>query len=147
MQLYRVEFCYCDSVYNITIMHEANPAQTQNRHESVKLSELHPDFKIESGKWVFNHFWNSAEQGDMQMKVRAGFDDAFALDNISHSAKIGVNTDPAVHTKYIAFIYGESGDLESLRALAEKFPYSEIIHDIAPTGVTKERSRVEVING
>lgn len=128
-------------------MHEANPTQSQNSHENVKLSELHPDFKIESGKWVFNHFWNSTEQGDMQMKVRAGFDDVSTLNGILQSAKIGINTDPAVHTKYIAFIYGRAGDAESLRSLAGNFPYSEIIHGTAPTGVTKEGSRVEVVNG
>ena len=95
------------------------------------MSELHPDFKIESDKWVFNHFWDSTKQGDIQMKVRAGFDEASSLDGISQSAKIGVNTDAAIHSKYIAFIYGGAVDTESLRALAEKFPYSEIIHDTA----------------
>lgn len=128
-------------------MHEASPAQPQHSHEHIKINELHPDFKIESGKWVFNHFWDSTKQGDIQMKIRAGFDDASMLDGISQSTKIGINTDTAIHSKYIAFIYGGVGDIESLRVLAEDFPYSEIIHDTTSTGVTKEGARVEVVKG
>lgn len=116
-------------------------------HEQIKIYELHPDFNKESGRWAFNHFWDSAKQGPIKTKIRAGFNDLSCLDAITHSAKIGINADEAIPFKYILFVYGGEEESDSLRALARQLPYSEIIHNTASTGVETELSFREMVNG
>lgn len=108
------------------------------------ISELHDEFKIVSGNWVFNRFWNP-EDGVMVNKVRAGFDDPSLLDDIKFSAKIALNNDPKIPNEYVIFIYGNNEDQENLRYLANKFPYAELIKNTSSTGKSRENSEVEII--
>ncbi len=110
----------------------------------TEMSEVHKDFKIISGKWVFNKFW-TPENGKMGIKVRAGFDDLELLDGISFSAKIAINNDPDISNKYVIFIYGSKDDLENLTELAKKFPYAELIKNTSSTGKSRESSDIEVL--
>lgn len=119
---------------------------SQEGREQIRINELHPSFTIQIGTWMFNHLWDSKTQGTIDRKMRAGFDDISLLDQIHYSAKIGINTDPAIPCKFVLFVYGTKNEDSSIRELAKNFPYSEIISNTSSTGVKTERSLVKVVN-
>ncbi|MBP6974962.1 MAG: hypothetical protein KBB54_03420 [Candidatus Pacebacteria bacterium] len=122
-------------------------SERHEQHENIEIGKIHPDFRIvtSEGKWAFNRFRNDSD-GITTAKIRAGFDDINSLDNISLSAKIGINTDGNIPCKFILFVFGSDKQMAQLQELAERMPYSEMITSLGRYGRSIDESITTIIN-
>jgi hypothetical protein len=114
---------------------------SQKKEAEPTVKGLHRNFRLREGGWYFNREHSIFRDQGIAIKCRFGFDDPMLLDGCPFYAKIGVNTDPSVSSRYIGFVYGKKEDQQAMEDWGRQFPFAEIITDLDREGVSTDTSQ------